>query len=176
MTPMKTHTWWSWLAVGTLFGLSLGAVQANPVAGNPILKLLSGDWTGEGELVDTQGNKQPVKETWSGKFTETGNFIMSGQRTLDQQTHQFAWEFYPNGELIEGQMKISEPQLDLRFEVAIDETGRSVTMKIPTNSSGALMTIVNTVSEDGKSLSGTVEIKDESGKVTSSGKVEHRKP
>lgn len=171
---MKTFTWWIGLA--TAWVAAAAGAQANPVAGNPVLKLLAGDWTGEGELVDAAGNKQPVKEIWTGKLTESGNFIMAGQRTLDQMTHQFAWEFYPNGDLIEGQMKISEPQLDLRFEVAIDESARSVTMKIPTNSSGALMTIVNTVSADGKTISGTVEIKDEAGKVTSTGEVKHRRP
>jgi hypothetical protein len=170
---MKTQK--PWMALSVWIGLTV-SLMANPVSDNPVLKKLAGEWKGEGELVDSNGNKQPVKEVWTGKFTETGNFIMSGKRTLDQQEHDFAWEFYPNGELVEGQMKISEPQIDLRFEVAISEVDRSVTMKIPTNQSGALMTIVNTVSEDGKTITGTVEIKDESGKVTSSGKVEHQAP
>lgn len=154
---------------------SAGMALATPVSENPVIKLLAGEWTGEGELVDAAGNKQPVKETWTGAFTETGNFFMTGKRLLDQLTHDFAWEFYPNGDLIEGQMKISEPKLDLRFEVAIIEADRSITMKIPTNQSGALMTIVNTISADGKAILGTVEIKDESGKVTSTGKVEHKR-
>jgi hypothetical protein len=159
------------MSIWLLMAVSL---SANPVADNPVLKKLVGEWTGEGELVDSDGNKQPVKEAWTGKFTETGIFIISGRRQLDLQEHEFAWEFYSNGELIEGQMKISEPQIDIRFEVSISEADRSVIMKIPTNSSGALMTIVNTLSEDGKTISGTVEIKDETGKVTSSGKVQHK--
>ncbi|MCB1236532.1 MAG: hypothetical protein KDM91_15800 [Verrucomicrobiae bacterium] len=163
-----------WLSLFCL-AAGLAMATANPVSDNPVLKLLAGEWTGEGKLIDADGHEQPVKETWTGKFTDGGNFAMSGNRTLDQLLHEFAWEFYPNGDLIEGQMKISEPQLDLRFEVAISEADRSVTMKVPTTASGGLMTIVNTVSADGKSISGTVEIKDDNGVVTSSGKVEHRR-
>lgn len=170
---MKTRHFWS--LVGCWTAVIVGMAMANPVSENSVIKLLTGEWTGEGELVDADGHKQPVKETWTGKLTESGNYIMSGKRQLDQQEHEFSWEFYPNGELIEGQMKISEPQLDLRFEVTINEADRSITMKIPTNQSGALMTIVNTISKDGKSISGTVEIADETGKVTSTGKVEHKK-
>ncbi len=170
---MKMRVTFAAIVVGC--GVSVGLALATPVSENPVIKQLAGEWTGEGELVDAMGNKQPVKETWTGAFTETGNFFMTGKRLLDQLTHDFAWEFYPNGELIEGQMKISEPKLDLRFEVAISEAERSITMKIPTNQSGALMTIVNAVSADGKTIAGTVEIKDESGKVTSTGKVEHKR-
>ena len=58
-------------------------------------------------------------------------------------------EIFANGDLIEGQMKMSEPALDVRFEAqAIAET-RTVTMKIPLTGGGGIMTIVNTLSEDG---------------------------
>lgn len=149
--------------------------SANPIADNPVFKLFAGDWKGEGNLVGADGHKSSVKETWTGKFTETGNFIMSGKRTLNESEHDFAWEYYANGDLIEGQMKMSEPKVDNRFEVVVSEPDRSVSMKIPMGSDGTIMTIVNTVSKDGKKIHGTVSIKDPSGAETTTGTVDHEK-
>ncbi len=155
-------------------GLLLPApASANPIADHPVFKLLVGEWEGSGELVNADDSKTPVRETWTGKFTETGNFIMSGKRTFDQNEHDFAWEYYPNGDLIEGQMKVSEPEIDNRFEVQISEADRSITLKIPLDAAGTLMTIVNTVSEDGQQITGKVETTDPSGQKTLSGTVTH---
>lgn len=138
--------------------------------------MLSGKWEGEGELVNTaDGFVTPVKETWSGELTETGNFTISGKRLFDQNEHEFAWEFFANEDLIEGQMKVSEPEVDLRFEAQVSETDRSVTLKVGLTGGGGIMTIVNTVSLDGLTIEGTVEIVDDSGKTTTTGKVTHRK-
>lgn len=149
---------------------------ANPIADNPAFKNAVGKWTGEGELTQTgDGSKIAVKETWTGELTETGNFVISGKRYFDQAEHDFSWEFFANGDLIEGQMKMSEPALDQRFEAqAVAET-RTVTMTIPLSCGGGIMTIVNTVSEDGKTMEGTVEIVDTGGKVTTTGKMTHRR-
>jgi hypothetical protein len=155
-----------------LFGTS---AFANPIADNPAFKNAVGKWTGEGELTSADGNKIPVKETWTAELTETGNFVISGKRLFDQAEHEFSWEFFANGDLIEGQMKMSDPALDVRFEAqAIAET-RTVTMKIPLTGGGGIMTIVNTLSEDGKSMEGSVEIVDTGGKITTSGKMTHRR-
>jgi len=165
------------------FALSLPALLllgttafANPIADNPAFKNAVGKWTGEGELTQTaDGHKIPVKETWTAELTETGNFVISGKRLFDQAEHEFTWEFFANGDLIEGQMKMSEPALDVRFEAqAVAET-RTVTMKIPLTGGGGIMTIVNTLSEDGKTMEGTVEIVDTGGRTTTTGKMTHRR-
>ena len=149
---------------------------ANPIADNPAFKNAVGKWTGEGELTQTgDGSKIAVKETWTAELTGTGNFVISGKRLFDQAEHEFSWEFFANGDLIEGQMKMSEPALDVRFEAqAVAET-RTVTMKIPLSGGGGIMTIVNTLSEDGRTMEGTVEIVDTGGKVTTTGKMTHRR-
>ncbi|HQW28907.1 MAG TPA: hypothetical protein PK529_06960 [Verrucomicrobiales bacterium] len=152
------------------------AALANPIIGNPFFKQLVGKWQGEGELANSEnGSKTPVKETWEGKFTDSGNFVISGKRLLDQGEHDFAWEYFANGDLIEGQMKMSEPELDIRFEAQVSEAFRTITMKIPLSGGGGTLTITNTVSEDGQTIEGSVEIVDTAGRTTSTGKVTHRK-
>lgn len=154
-------------------GMISQSAAANPIADHPVFKRLVGEWEGSGELVNADGSKTPVKETWTGKFTETGNFIMSGKRLFDQNEHDFAWEYYANGDLIEGQMKVSEPAIDTRFEVQVSDADRSITLKIPLDSAGTLMTIINTLSEDGKTIKGTVKTTDAGGQETLSGTVTH---
>jgi hypothetical protein len=155
-----------------LFGTS---AFANPIADNPAFRDAVGKWTGEGELVSADGNKISVKETWTGEMTETGNFVISGKRFFDQAEHEFSWEFYANGDLIEGQMKMSEPALDVRFEASAVAETRTVTMKIPLTGGGGIMTIVNTLSEDGQTMTGSVEIVDTGGRTTTTGKMTHRR-
>lgn len=154
-------------------GFLTDSASANPITEHPVFKLLVGDWEGSGDLVNADGSKTPVKETWTGKFTETGNFIMSGKRLFDQNEHDFAWEYYANGDLIEGQMKVSEPAIDNRFEVQVSDADRSITLKVPLDSAGNLMTIINIVSEDGKTIVGKVKAVDPSGQETLSGTVTH---
>jgi hypothetical protein len=155
-------------------GIALTAA-GNPIADNPLFKKVEGKWEGEGSLTGSDGSKSPLKETWTGKFTETGNFVVSGKRLLDQLEHDFAWEYYPNGDLIEGQMKVSEPELDIRFEVTISEADRSITMKIPSGNQGDTMIITNTVSEDGKKISGTIKTVNPAGDEISGGEMTHEK-
>lgn len=151
-------------------------VFAHPIADHPAFKNAVGTWTGEGELTNTaDGSKIAVKETWTAELTETGNFVMSGKRLFDEVEHQFSWEFFANGDLIEGQMKMSEPALDLRFEAQAEEETRSVTMKIPLTGGGGIMTIVNTLTADGRTMEGTVEIVDSGGKITTTGKMSHHR-
>ncbi len=162
------------LTVLTVF--AAGSLTAGPIADSPVFAMLSGKWEGEGELVNTaDGFITTVKETWTGEQTETGNFTMSGKRLFDQNEHEFAWEFFANGDLIEGQMKVTDPELDLRFEAQVNEAARSITLKVGLSGGGGIMTIVNTVSEDGLTIEGTVEIVDDTGKTTTTGKVTHRK-
>lgn len=159
------------LALGFLI---CGIATANPIEENPIFKLFIGEWTGEGKLVDSDGHKTKVVETWTGKLTDEGSFVISGKRKFDMAEHDFAWDFYANGDLIEGQMKMSEPEVEQRFEVVINEDARSVEIKIPLGG-GMIMTVKNTVSKDGKTIEGTVKLEDESGQETTSGKVTHTK-
>lgn len=163
-------------AMGFAIGLALPLPShANPIADHPVFRLLVGKWKGSGELIDANGSKTAVTETWTGEFTDTGNFLMSGTRTLGQNEHQFAWEYYPNDDLIEGQMKISEPELDRRFEVEASTTDRFIKMKIPMDSAGTIMEIVNQPAKDGKSIEGSVKIVNQAGEVTLEGTVTHKK-
>ncbi|NNE91958.1 MAG: hypothetical protein HKN23_09955 [Verrucomicrobiales bacterium] len=162
--------------IPVLIGLAAllpSALEANPIKSSNVFRGLEGKWKGSGELVDPEGNKSEVVETWTGKFTEEGNFVMSGTRKLGQMEHGFAWEFYANGDLVEGQMKIEDPEIDARFEIVLDEEARSIKMTIPLSDS--TMTIVNTVSKDGKTILGTVKIDDDSGNPGTTGEVKHEK-
>ena len=149
---------------------------ANPIVENPFFKQLVGKWQGAGELIQSEnGSVTPVKETWTGEFTDSGNFVISGKRLFDQSEHDFAWEYFANGDLIEGQMKMSEPELDVRFEAQLSADTRTITMKIPLSGGGGTLTIINTVSEDGQTIEGSVEIVDTAGRTTTTGKVKHQK-
>lgn len=162
--------------VGLLLSLASGAALAGPIEGNPVFARLVGQWEGEGELVDSSdGTVTPVKETWKGEFTGGGNFAISGKRILDQAEHEFAWEFFANDDLIEGRMKMSEPAIDLRFEAIVSEADGAVTIKVPLDGGGGVLTIVNRVSEDGTKIEGAVELVDDTGLTTNTGKVVHQK-
>ena len=156
--------------------LSVPPLAANPIADNPFFQQLVGKWEGEGQLVNSDdGSITPVKESWKGEFTEGGNFVMSGHRTLDQNEHDFSWEYFANDDLIEGQMKMSEPEVDARFEAQVSDADRTITLKVELSGGGGIMTITNTVSEDGLTIEGTVELVDDTGKTTTTGTVTHRK-
>lgn len=165
----------SLLAAALCAGSALPAA-AGPVADSALFRLLEGKWEGKGEMTDADGNKTVLEESWTGTLGETGTFIIKGRRTIDQQEHEFSWEFYPNGDLIEGQMKILDLQVDARFEVTVAEETRTITLKVPLDSSGSLLTVVNTVSEDGSSISGTAEAVDPSGQVTLTADIAHARP
>lgn len=155
--------------------VAMGGI-AGPIEDNPVFAALVGQWDGEGELVDpSDGAITTVKETWKGEFTGGGNFTISGRRHFDQDEHEFAWEFYANNDLIEGQMQVSNPEIDLRFEAYVSESARSVTIRVPLTGGGGVLTIVNVVSEDGKKIEGSVEIVDDTGRTTSTGKMVHTK-
>jgi len=159
-----------------LLSLVAGSAVADPIEGNPVFASLVGQWEGEGELVDpSDGSITTVKETWKGEFTGGGNFAISGRRHLGQDEHEFSWEFFANDDLIEGQMRMSHPEVDLRFEAHVSDSARTVTIRVPLNGGGGVLTIVNLVSEDGTKIEGSVELIDDTGLTTSTGKVVHTK-
>jgi len=159
-----------------LLSLVAASAVADPIEDNPVFASLVGQWEGEGELVDpSDGSITTVKETWKGEFTGGGNFAISGRRHLGQDEHEFAWEFYANDDLIEGQMRILNSDLDLRFEAHVSDSARTVTIRVPLTGGGGVLTIVNLVSEDGTTIEGSVELVDDTGLTTSTGKVVHTK-
>lgn len=161
--------------LGAFFlSISVSAI-ANPITEHPVFKKLEGKWTGTGELVDKDGHKTPIKETWTGKFTETGNFTMSGIRHWDEEENEFSWEFFANGDLIEGVMKYAKfPDLEPRFEVVLSETDMSITLNIPLSGDGSSMTIVNKIEDKGKKIAGTIKLQDQTGKETTTGSMTHK--
>lgn len=173
---MNRHRTLSPAAFAVLVSLITIDAFPGPIEGNPVFARLVGQWEGEGELVEaTDGSVTPVKETWKGEFTGGGNFTISGKRLLDQNEHEFTWEFFANGDLIEGQMTMSNPEVDLRFEAVVSEADRKIVIKVPLTGGGGTLTIVNTVSEDGLRIEGTVERVDDTGHIATTGKVAHKK-
>ncbi len=149
-------------------------VLADPIGENPLLRQLEGSWTGAGQLTDAEGNVTDVAETWTASFPSPGSFVMKGSRDWNMQQFDFSWEFYASGEIVEGIMITEQfPDLKPRFEAQFSEKDRSITLQIPLNQ--AMLTIVNTLSEDGKSLQGTVRLVDDTGRETLTGEMEHRK-
>lgn len=136
---------------------------------------MEGRWEGSGELrTAADGNAHPVEEIWTGKIDEAGNFSVSGERTLGESEHTFSMEFLANEDLVEGQMKTSDSELELRFEVIVEEEARTVRMKIPFPGGGVL-SIANQLSEDGTRIDGTVELVDDGGTTTITGEMVHKK-
>jgi hypothetical protein len=153
------------------------AAVAEPIKDSVVFARIVGKWVGEGEFIDaSDGSTSPVKETWTAAFSDERNFSVSGKRILDQSEHEFAWEFFANGDLIEGQMKASNPEIDLRLEAVVSEADGTVTIKVPLPGGGGLLTVVNVVSKDGTKIEGSFEIVDDSGRTTVSGKMVHTRP
>jgi hypothetical protein len=152
------------------------SLVANPITESTVFPLLVGEWDGTGELTNpSDGSITTVTETWKGEFGETGTFLMSGKRSFNDLEHEFAWEYYANQDTIEGQMKVSDPALDVRFETQVNDAALSITLTVGLSGGGGTMTIINTISEDGKTIVGTVEIVNPSGTVTTKGTVTHHK-
>jgi len=138
--------------------------------------MLVGEWEGAGELTNpADGSITTVTETWKGELGETGTFLMAGKRVFNDLEHEFAWEYFANQDTIEGQMKVTDPAIDARFETQVNDAARTISMTVGLSGGGGTMTIINTVSEDGQTIVGTVEIVNPSGAVTTKGTVTHHK-
>ncbi len=179
--PRKTHIPTPGLLVTTgvmclIQSLLVWSLAANPITESTVFPLLVGEWDGAGELTNpADGAITIVTETWKGELGETGTFLMSGKRSFNDLEHEFAWEYFANQDTIEGQMKVSDPALDVRFETQVNDAARTITLTVGLAGGGGTMTIINTVSEDGKTIVGNVEIVNSSGNVTTKGTVTHRK-
>lgn len=156
--------------------LLVWSLAANPITESTVFPLLVGEWDGAGELTNpADGTITAVTEIWKGELGETGTFLTSGKRSFNDLTHEFAWEYFANQDTIEGQMKVSDPALDVRFETQVNDAARTLTLTVGLAGGGGTMTIINTVSEDGKTIVGTVEIVNPSGTLTTKGTVTHQK-
>ena len=160
--------------VGMMFG-SVASAGDSFFADHPLFKPLIGEWTASGELKGQDGNTLSVTETWTGEISESGNFIAKGTREFNEETHTFEWEYLynPTTELIEGVMRMSTSEDEVRLEVNLSEQNKTITLTSQLSGDGASLEVVNKV-EEGK-VTGTVKLMNPQGIATLSGEVVHEK-
>ena len=175
---MKTQSAWSFFAV--LVGISLLAGSVAPAgdsffAEHALFKPLIGEWEASGELKGQDGNTLKVTETWTGSIGESGNFLIKGTRHFNDEMHTFEWEYLynPTTELIEGVMRMSTSEDEIRLEVNLSEQDKTITLKSQLSGDGSALEIVNKVAA--KKITGVVKLTNAEGVATLSGEVVHEK-
>jgi hypothetical protein len=147
--------------------------QSGPIKESAIFAALVGSWVGAGEMISADGSKTEVKEVWTGQLSEE-TFTISGVRNFGDMEHNFTWEFHTHHDLIEGQFKISNPEVDCRFEAVLDPENRTITITTILGG-GSTLIVTNQISADGKTITGTFQIVGQTGETANQGKVIHTK-
>ena len=157
--------------------LGISSSQAEPFGDDTIFKNLTGEWEGRGEFTGGDGSVTRIRETWTGKKEGGSVFAAGGTREMiDSESHTFQWRylFNPTTELIECEMTMSTMEETVRFEVSVNESEGTISMRAPLGGDGAEISVVNRITEN--KIMGDVVIKDAGGNQTGGAKIEHRRP
>lgn len=156
--------------------LLLCLINSSPVCGgtfaeHPFFKAITGNWTGEGELVSADGTPIPIKEVWEGKENEDGTFTITGTRNWGDDQQEFKWVFShnPSTDLYECEYTHTGMDKTVRLEVSITDTGAELTA--PMGDPGSELRITNTIV--GETMEGDVLLTNSSGLATLKGKIIH---
>jgi hypothetical protein len=172
-----TLNWVLTLAIVCAFSLPSQAEEgkASYFASHALFKQLQGEWEATGSITSGDGTIIALKETWTGSIGESGNLLIKGTREFGDETHTFEWEYLynPTTELIEGVMRMSTSEDEVRLEVNVSEVDKTITLKSNLSGDGSSLTIVNKVA-DGK-IVGNVKLMGADGTAALSGDVTHEK-
>lgn len=151
-----------WIALG---------LHGDEIRNHPYFREISGTWTGEGSLVNADGETTPILEDWTGRFNDEGGFSMEGTRQWGDESQEFRWVFLRNEatELYECEYWHSGMEDPMRFEVQLEDSAVSLTTPV---GEGELK-VANRL--DGGRIEGSVLLTGANGEVTLRGEVVHRK-
>jgi len=169
---MKTLKWIFLIGLAGVI-LPVQLLQGGPIKESTIFAALAGSWVGTGDMVGPDGEKTEVREVWTGQFSDE-TFTISGVRKFGEAEHNFTWEFHSHHDLIEGQFKISSPEVDRRFEAVLNPENRTITITTILGG-GSTLIVTNQISADGKTIAGSFRIVGQSGEIANQGTVTHLK-
>lgn len=155
-----------------LFALSSVALGQTKFE-TPFFQKVTGDWIGDGELVNANGEITVIHEEWSGKETEDGTYLVSGSRLMGEENQEFRWEytFNPTLDFYECEYWHSGMDESMRFEVSL--TADSAELRAPLGDPGSELKIRNDLVDDG--IEGHITLTDANGQEIVTGLVTHHK-
>ncbi len=138
---------------------------------HPFFRVITGKWTGEGELVTADGTPIVIKEVWEGKENEDGTFSITGNRDWGDDKQEFEWVFShnPSTDLYECEYSHTGMDETIRLEVSITDTRAELTA--PMGEPGSELRITNSIVEE--TIEGEVLVTNRDGGVTLKGKIIH---
>ncbi|NNE91179.1 MAG: hypothetical protein HKN23_05990 [Verrucomicrobiales bacterium] len=155
--------------------ITISNSEANPFKDHPVFSRLTGKWEAEGEFNAADGTVIKITEKWSGKIDDDGAFVVTGERLFNEEQQEFSWRFIYNvtTELFECEYTQSTMEEPIRLDTTVTNTDRKISMRAQIGDGGAELTIVKTLSEDGKSMESEVQMA-ANGQVGLSGKITHK--
>ena len=160
------------LLVISILALSWG-VSGDGLSESPFFQRLHGEWVGEGELVNAEGEVFSVHEEWRGDWREDGSFAIEGERKWNEEPQSFRWVFSYNAatELHECEYWHTGMEQPIRFEVSLADGQARLSSAM--GDSGGELVIVDRFTEDG--MEGEVRWTDANGQEVLGGTIEHEK-
>jgi len=155
---------------------AMGVVPAtaSPFEEHAFFQRLTGDWTGDGELRNADGNTHAIHEEWSGERRADGTFAMEGVRNWDEETQEFRWVFHFNESTELYEVEYWHTGMDdvLLMEASI--TDDQATVKAPVGDPQSELRITNRF-DGNDTLRGEVLFADGEGREVLAGEVVHHR-
>lgn len=168
------------LALGVLCFLDI-STQARAgdkidFARHPFFKLLIGEWKSEGTLKGPVGKEVKIEETWTGKATAEGDFVMEGHRMIDQDKQTYEWRFTHDaatGSFTATHHVTSNGEESKRFEVSVSEVALTMELRLIGEGDSAITVKDAFSGKDHDTLESEVTLTGTAGETNLSGKIIH---
>ena len=159
--------------VAALFVAVNSQIRGDELADHPFFRSLTGTWSGDGQLVNADGDATPIHEEWEGKRQADGTFTMAGTRQWGEEDQEFRWVFHynPTTELYECEYWHSGMDEKLRFEVQLADA--RVELRAPMGDPGSELLISNEIDEE--EIDGQIRLTAASGETNLEGSVRHKR-
>lgn len=153
------------------FALVSGASAADEAIPEYLVSI-EGDWIGEGELTNAEGEVVPIREEWTASRTGGGIFSVEGKRTWGEEPQEFRWVFQRNAatELFECEYWHTGMNEPARFQVQFADDGVDLRVALGDGE----IRVENKLGPDGR-IEGTVTVTDGAGGTSLNGVVNHRR-
>ena len=154
------------------------AQQKTDFAAHPLFKLLIGKWKSEGILKNAEGKEIKIVEEWIGKASAEGEFVMEGQRMINDDKQEYTWTFSHNANtgLYEATHTVKSNGGDIkRFEASISEVDLTMELRFVGDGSSSIVVKDSFPGTDHDTLESEVTLTGSGGEMNLSGKLIHKR-
>lgn len=166
------------LLCSIMISTPLGAEEKSGFAAHPFFKLLVGEWKTEGVLKSKEGREVKIVEEWTGKVTDEGEFVMKGQRQINEDRQEYEWTFSRNSAtgLVEAVHHVANDSNEAkRFEVSISEIDLTMELKHAGDNQSAIILKDSFPDKNKDTLQSEVTLTGDTGETTLSGSLTHKR-